>query len=140
MDIIGIHEEITLSKKSIAKLITKTDTGAYNNAIDCCYAEEKENEDGVTVLCFTLLNPTHKLYTGKKHTTKSYKVKTVRSSNGTETLRFQVKLRIELKGRSFKTTFNLSNRSKMRFPVLLGRKVLAGRFLVDVSTGRKVKK
>jgi hypothetical protein len=140
MDIIGIHEEITLSKKRIANLITKTDTGAYNNAIDCCYAEEKENENGDTVLSFTLLNPKHTLYTGRKHATKSYKVKKVRSSNGVETLRFQIKLRIELKGRSFKTTFNLSDRSKMRFPVLLGRKLLAGRFLVDVSKGRKLKR
>lgn len=140
MDIIGIHEEITLSKKRITKLVTKTDTGAYNNAIDCCFAEEKENGDGETVLCFILLNPKHTLYTGRIHTAKSYKVKKVRSSNGTETLCFQVKLRIELKGRNFKTTFNLSDRSKMRFPVLLGRKILAGRFLVDVSKGRKVKK
>ena len=140
MDIIGIHEEITLSKKRITKLITKTDTGAYNNAIDCCFAEEKKNEDGDTVLCFILLNPKHTLYTGRLHTTKSYTVKKVRSSNGTETLCFQVKLTIELKGRNFKTTFNLSDRSKMRFPALLGRKILAGRFLVDVSKGRKVKK
>jgi hypothetical protein len=140
LEIIGMHEPVHFSEQGILDLPTKTDTGAYNNAIDCCFAEEKENIDGDSVLCFTLLNPKHTLYTGRLHTTKSYKVKKVRSSNGTETLRFQVKLRIELKGRNFKTTFNLSDRSQMRFPVLLGRKILAGRFLVDVSKGRKVKK
>jgi hypothetical protein len=140
LEIIGMHEPVNFSEQGILDLPTKTDTGAYNSAIDCCYAEVKEDKDGDTVLWFTLLNPKHRLYTGKEHATKSYKVKKVRSSNGAETLRFQVKLRIELKGRSFKTLFNLSDRSKMRFPVLLGRKLLAGRFLIDVSKGRKVKK
>ena len=140
LEIIGMHEDINIPKKNISQLRTKTDTGAYNSAIDCCYAEEKEDSEGDTVLSFTLLNPRHKLYTGKKHITKKYKVKKVRSSNGIETLRFQVKLRIELKGETFTTTFNLSDRSKMRYSVLLGRKLLANRFLVDVSKRRTLNK
>jgi hypothetical protein len=140
LDIIGMHERVHFPKKEIIDLSTKTDTGAYNSAIDCCYTEEKENEEGENVLYFTLLNPTNKHYTGQKHSTSDYKVKKVRSSNGIETYRYQVKLSVEIKGRRFHTTFNLSNRSKMRYPVLLGRKLLADRFLVDVSRHRKLKK
>ena len=92
------------------------------------------------MLSFTLLNPSNKHYTSKKYTTRHYKVKKVRSSNGIETSRYQIKLRIELKGKSYRTTFNLSNRSEMRYPVLLGRKLLAGRFLVDVSEENLSKK
>jgi len=140
LDIIGMHERINFPNNHIVHLPTKTDTGAYNSAIDCCYAEEKENEEGEKVLYFTLLNPSNKHYTSQKHSTLDYKVKKVRSSNGIETNRYQLKLSIEIKGRFFRTTFNLSNRSKMRYPVLLGRKLLANRFLVDVRKNRKLKK
>jgi len=139
LDIIGMHERITISKHDIKDLPTKTDTGAYNCAIDCSFAEERINETGDKVLVYTLLNPESKYYSRKRIITKKYKVKTVRSSNGIETLRYQVKLNIELKGKKYKTTFNLSNRAKMRYPVLLGRKFIANRFLVDVGKGRKLK-
>ena len=64
----------------------------------------------------------------------------VRSSNGIETPRYQVQLKLKLKGEEYKTRFNLSDRSKMRYAVLLGRKFIAKRFLVDVSLHRKQKK
>jgi hypothetical protein len=140
LGIIGMHERVHFPKMEIIDLSTKTDTGAYNSAIDCCYTEEKENEEGRKVLYFTLLNSTNEHYTGQKHSTPDYKVKKVRSSNGIGTYRYQVKLSVEIKGRRFLTTFNLSDRSKMRYPVLLGRKLLADRFLVDVSKHRKLKK
>ncbi|MFT4598338.1 MAG: hypothetical protein ACJAR8_000667 [Bacteroidia bacterium] len=140
LEIIGMHEPVNFSEQGIVDLPTKTDTGAYNSAIDCCYTEEKENEEGGKVLYFTLLNSTNEHYTGQKHSTSDYKVKKVRSSNGIETYRYQVKLSVGIKGRHFHTTFNLSDRSKMRYPVLLGRKLLADRFLVDVSKHRKLKK
>lgn len=140
LEIIGMHERVNIAKHGIEDLPTKTDTGAYNCAIDCSFAEERINEAGQKVLVYALLNPHSKYYTRKRIITKNYKVKKVRSSNGEETLRYQVKLRIELKGKRYKTTFNLSKRAKMRYPVLLGRKFIADRFLVDVSKGRKLKK
>lgn len=139
LSVIGIHEEVDFPKQDLENLASKTDTGAYNSAIDCCSAEVKKNKKGENVLHYILLNPNRKEYTGQVYKTKKFKMKTVRSSNGTVTKRYQVRLRIELKGNSFRTTFNLSNRSKMRYPVLLGRKFLANRFLVNVSRNRKVK-
>ena len=130
---IGMHERIDIPKQGLENLPTKTDTGAYNSSIGCSYTEEIETKEGNKVLSFILFNPKSQYYTGNKYITKHYKVKKVRSSNGIETYRYQVKLRIQLKGKSYRTTFNLSNRSKMRYPILLGRKLIAGRFLVDVS-------
>ena len=42
LNILGMHEEINLPQVGIFKLKSKTDTGAYNSAIDCCYSEERE--------------------------------------------------------------------------------------------------
>ena len=44
LKIIGMHEKISIPKQAIDNLPTKTDTGAYNSAIDCHYAEEIEKE------------------------------------------------------------------------------------------------
>ena len=140
LSIIGIHEEINLPHVDISKLKSKTDTGAYNSAIDCCYAEEREATDGQPVLVFILLNQNHPQFTGKEYTTSSFKTKKVRSSNGIVSNRYQVKMDVEINGQRFRTTFNLSNRSKMRFPTLLGRKLLANRFIVDVTKNRNPKK
>lgn len=138
--IIGIHEYITLPKAGIQRLESKTDTGAYNSAIDCCFVEEIQGKDGTLLLRYILLNEKHPLYTGTVHSTKHFKIKKVRSSNGIETPRYQIKLKVVLKNQVIITTFNLSNRSAMRYSVLLGRKLLASRFLVDVSLNRKIKK
>jgi hypothetical protein len=140
LDIIGMHESLSLPTHRILNLKAKTDTGAYNSAIDCCYSEEREGANGEKILVYVLLNKDNPLYTGEEHTATKFGIKKVRSSNGIVTHRYQVKLDVELNGHSFKTTFNLSNRSKMRYAVLLGRRLLAHRFVVDVAKGRRVKK
>ena len=140
LKIIGIQEQISLPKAYIENLPCKIDTGAYNSSIDCSFIELLNEDDGTKVLRYTLLSQGHPLYTAKVRRTKKFKCKTVRSSNGTETNRYQVKLKITFKGETYKTTFNLSNRSSMRFPVLIGRRFLADRFLVDVSMKRDLTK
>ena len=57
-----------------------------------------------------------------------------------EWTRYQIKMDVQINGHSFRTTFNLSNRSKMRFPTLLGRKLLGNRFIVDVTKNRNPKR
>lgn len=139
-EIIGIHEIVSLPKVELKDIVAKTDTGAYNSAIGCSYAQEVMDSQGVLRLEYILLSAKRKGYTGKKYRTKNFKKKVVRSSNGTETSRYQVKLKVQVKNKVYRTTFNLSHRSAMRYPVLLGRKFLANRFLVDVNMNRKVKK
>jgi hypothetical protein len=59
--------------------------------------------------------------------------KKVKSSFGDYEFRYQVKLRMTIFGKNYLTRFNLSNRKNMKYPVLLGRKFLNNRFIVDVS-------
>lgn len=56
----------------------------------------------------------------------------VRSSTGHEERRFQVEVELLLGARSLLARFTLTDRSGMRFPILLGRSTLTdGGFLVD---------
>jgi hypothetical protein len=48
-------------------------------------------------------------------------------------MRYVIKTKVTLFGKTFKTEFSLADRQQMRYPVLLGRKLLRNRFIVDVS-------
>lgn len=56
----------------------------------------------------------------------------VRTSEGAES-RYKVLLETTLDGRTFPSKYTLNDRSKMTFPVLVGRNALRGRFVVDVE-------
>ena len=57
----------------------------------------------------------------------------VTSSDGTSEERPVVEMEFRLGGRQFRTHVTLSDRSHMKFPMLLGRRTLNGRYVVDVT-------
>jgi len=59
--------------------------------------------------------------------------KNVKSSNAVSENRPVVKLMLKIGTFSFYTDFTITDRGKMKFPILLGRKCLRKKFLVDVS-------
>jgi ribosomal protein S6--L-glutamate ligase len=61
----------------------------------------------------------------------------VRSSNGTTETRPVITLPTTIAGITITTLYTLTDRSAMRYPALIGRDLLAGRFLVDPSRGRQ---
>ena len=106
----------------------KIDTGAYTSSIHCHSIEER---DGALYCKF--LDPTHRSYTGEEIVFEVYTEKKVKSSNGAVENRYKIVSSIEILGETYKIDLTLTNRKKMKTPVLLGRKFLAKRFLVDVS-------
>lgn len=62
-----------------------------------------------------------------------HEVRHVKSSNGTIQERIFIKTTLELYGKAFETELSLTDRASMKYPMLIGRKYLEGRFLVDVS-------
>lgn len=128
MKIIGRIEEITFSNWDIKNLNSKIDTGAYTSSIHCRHIIEENN-----VLKFKLLCPKTEKYNNKLITTSDYKVKKIRSSNGEKEKRFIVKTVIVFYGKKHKIKLSLSNRGKMNYPVLIGRRFLNKKFMVDVS-------
>ncbi|MFT5157320.1 MAG: hypothetical protein ACI83I_001881 [Bacteroidia bacterium] len=129
---IGIIECIDLREAKIFTLPCKIDTGADSSSIHCERIRIKEIE-GVDHLVFKLLDKSHERYTGKDIVTSEFKEKKVTSSFGDYQYRFQVKLKVTVFNQTFNVAFNLSDRKNMRFPVLLGRRFLRNRFVVDVS-------
>ena len=126
--IIGRKEKIDLPEWNIIAINAKIDTGAYNCSIHA--TSVKENRKELEVI---LLDPEDERYTGKTININNYKIKKVKNSFGQIEKRFLIKTMMTLGGQQFKAGFTLSDRGKMKNNVLLGRKILAGRFLVDVE-------
>ncbi len=109
-------------------LDAKVDTGADSNALHCDDIEIEENK-----VSFTLLDEVHASYHGKRITLPIYKIKRVKSSNGTVQIRPSIKVSVEFFGKKYKSIISLTNRADMKFPMLIGRRFLKDKFLVDVS-------
>lgn len=57
----------------------------------------------------------------------------MKSSNGITEERVVIKQKIEIAGESHAIDLSLTNRAEMKYPVLLGRRFLKEKFIVDVS-------
>lgn len=130
--IIGRAEKIELLDLGHSKVPAKIDTGADTSAIWVSSVIEKS--DGLYVVFFGKRSP---FYTGDTvHFAKSnYSLTRVANSFGHTELRYKVKLRIRVNGRLVRATFTLSDRSLKTYPILLGRRLLHNKFLVDVTKG-----
>ena len=109
----------------------KIDTGADTSAIWAEVLNKKSVHDDA-VLKFTLFCEESEFYDGTIYETEEFTEVKVRSSNGQSESRFLVELPVILGGIKVKAQFTLANRSKNKYPVLIGKKALAGHFLVDV--------
>lgn len=130
--IIGRIEKIDLPNLSLFNLDAKIDTGAYTSSLHCHEIEQfvKEGQNWVK---FYVLDPDHPEYEERMYESAIHKVKKVKSSNGQ--IEERVIIKQKTKFHNFKRTIELSltNRSEMKYPVLIGRKFLTGNFIVDVS-------
>jgi hypothetical protein len=132
MKTIGRKEKISLPDWGLMDLTAKIDTGAYTSSIHCEFWEERLEKE-VPMLYFKILDPSHKKYNGRLLYTRSFTQKKVKNSFGQEELRYKVSTKVLMFGEEFEAEFTLTDRSKMRIPILLGRKMLTGRFVVDVK-------
>ncbi|WP_438962277.1 ATP-dependent zinc protease family protein [Nonlabens sp.] len=123
---IGRTDRADFPKLEIEGLDIKIDTGAYTSSIHC-----KDIQEDNGVLLATLLDEAHEQYHGKQMRFEEYEITSVRSSNGKSELRYEVQANIRLFNKLWKISLTLSNREEMRYPVLIGRKFLSSKFIVD---------
>lgn len=129
LDIIGRSATV---KSSYFKepVKARVDTGARTSSI---WASNIYVDRG-NMLNFTLFDPSSPLYDGKNHRHKDFKVAVVRNSTGQEEIRYRTTIPVEISGRKIRASFNLSNRSCNNHPILIGRRTLNKKFLVDPSS------
>jgi hypothetical protein len=124
--LIGRTDRADFPKLEIQGIDIKIDTGAYTSSIHC---KDIEETDGI--LFATLLDEEHEQYHGKRLSFEEYKITSVRSSNGSVEMRYEVQGNIRLFNKLYKISLTLNNREKMKYPVLIGRKFLSSKFIVD---------
>jgi hypothetical protein len=125
---IGRLEHIALPGLRVARVEAKIDTGAYRSALHYQRLHIRTVE-GVKQLHVTFQMG------GRRRTQifKTYKRVTVKSSNGESSRRYLISTRVRLGECLVRTQFTLFDRSDMKHQVLIGRKFLRGRFVVDVA-------
>lgn len=128
---IGRREWIRFPSWDSTRMEAKIDTGAYTSSLHC--KQMKLDRESMRVR-FVIPDPkTGRIRDGVRVETDVRDVRIVRSSNGLTEERVVVKTQIEVGERLYPIELTLTDRSAMRFPILLGRTFLSGRFLVDVS-------
>jgi hypothetical protein len=126
---IGRAELLAFVEPPISDVPAKTDTGAYHSAV---HADNISlSKDGNT-LHFRLLGG-HPLYgnAAVELTTDMFEKAEVANSFGHSEERYAVRLRVKLGPKVFTAAFTLADRSMKLYPILLGRKLLNNRFVVD---------
>lgn len=130
IEIIGATDILDLPELGWFNVPARVDSGATTSAIHCARVQ-LIHEDGGSLLRFYL--DTKKGAPQQSYVVKDFKETVVRNSSGKEEKRYVIKTRITIFGRKIRTEFSLANRRKMQYPILLGRKLLKGRFIIDVS-------
>lgn len=128
MKILGRSDRVDLPGLGLTNIHAKIDTGAYSCSLHCSRAEVIDGK-----LEFILLDEEHPEFTGMKFVFKKFTQREVKNSFGEAELRFVIKTTIKVHNQTINAEFSLSDRDKLRFPVLLGRKILRHRFLIDVT-------
>lgn len=127
LEVIGSTELVEVA--GIKGIPAKIDTGADSSAIWASHV--RVTKDGI--LRFRLFDEGSPFYTGRAFKRTNFQAAVVRNASGREQIRYRIHLRLTLKNHKIKVLFYLADRSNNNFPILIGRRTIAKRFLVDAS-------
>ncbi len=128
MNTLGRYDRVDLPKLGLRNIHAKVDTGAYTSSLHCHNARVVDG-----VLEFILLDEEHPEFTGMKFFFPEFKERNIKNSFGEVERRFVIITSLKIFNEEITTEFSLSNRGSLKFPILIGRKIVRGRFLIDVS-------
>lgn len=128
MHILGRYDRVDLPELGLYNIHAKIDTGAYTCSLHCHKAEVVNGK-----LEFILLDEEHPEFTGMKFTFEQFEIRNIKNSFGEVEKRFVIVTSITIFDEVITTEFSLSNRGLLKFPILIGRKILRDRFLIDVK-------
>lgn len=131
---IGRAEKVSFPELGAENIPARVDTGAKTSSV---WATDISEHGGL--VSFTLFGKSSQFYTGEVHTAPFEKI-IVASSIGEAQERYKVRILVKLKGKKIRARFTLADRSQQAYPILLGRNVLRGKFVVDVAGGKPLYK
>ncbi|HEX9594769.1 MAG TPA: RimK/LysX family protein [Candidatus Saccharimonadales bacterium] len=128
--VIGLLEQVWFPEfdPAMKGVIAKIDTGADSGALHCRFERIAKDEKGKEVLEFQPLNKKLPIIQ-----TKRFKRVIVRSSNGTLEERHRIETVIKVKDKIYPIKLSLTDRTDMKYDVIIGWQFLDDKFLVDVS-------
>jgi hypothetical protein len=128
MEILGRSDRVDLPGLGLYNIHAKVDTGAYTSSLHCSRAEVVNG-----VLEFVLMDDEHPEFTGMIFIFKEFTERDIKNSFGIAEKRYIIRTTVKIFNAEIPCEFSLSDRDEMRFPILLGRKILGDRFLIDVT-------
>jgi hypothetical protein len=141
--LIGRREFVDFPELNLFFVEAKIDTGAYTSAIHCSDIEVK-TIGKKEILCFRLLDNSHPEFGTHIHEFEDFSKKKIKNSFGELEERYIINTLVKIGRKNIRTTLSLSDRENMRYAVLIGRRLLKGKFVVDVNKlhtgGEKIKK
>ena len=129
---LGRKDKADFPEFNLIDLDVKIDTGAFTSAIHCRHIEATE-QHGLKMIRFRLLDPSHPQYEEQVYSSNHFDERVIKNSFGKSERRYVIQTRIRLFGQDYPIELSLTERGEMKYPVLLGRKLLQGQFVVDVA-------
>ena len=134
MKTIGCFEKVSISSLGVNGVWAKIDTGAFSGALHCSDIRiVRRGDDRRRILKFTPLGRA-KLATE----TDTFMATYVRSATGHRVKRYIIDTSIEIGGNEYPIRIGLSDREKMKRPILIGRRFLRdNNIVVDVRINQE---
>jgi len=101
--------------------------------LHCTDIREEKLPDGRLVIRFNLLDETHPQYDHLPLEFHEFSVRDIKNSFGDVQQRYVITTPIKVFDEIINAEFSLTDRSDMRYPILIGRMLLNQNFIVDVS-------
>ena len=130
--IIGRKEFADLPLLGLFGIEAKIDTGAYTSSLHCENIEVNY-ENSKPILYFTLEQSEASPGNAKALRFEEFTRKKIKNSFGEMEERFVIKTIVHIGKKKIRSSISLSNRGSMRYPLLIGRKLIKAKFLVDVN-------
>lgn len=130
---IGRRELVDFPVLELYEVEAKVDTGAYTSSLHCTDIHEETLQDGSIVIRCRFMDESHPNYNNKVFEFREFALRDIKNSFGDVQQRYVIKTPIRVFEKEILAEFSLSDRSDMRYPVLIGRMLLNRHFIVDVS-------
>lgn len=130
--IIGRIETVDLPELGMYGIQVKTDTGAETSVLHCEDFEIIEREGKQYIDCHIRTHFEDEAQV-LKFSFPLHRQKVIKNSFGQTETRYIFLTKIRMFDQLYDIKLSLRDRSSMSYPMLLGRKFISGKFLVDVS-------